>query len=195
MLLEELARRTGGRGLPAFAPQDADLFSRKSLVPSSSPLPVWDLLIPVLLGLIILDVAVRRIAWDWNSTKKLAAAMAGRVRQYTTTRNVETRQTLDALKKVRDDVTETNYGQEQPKKPETTAAAPDRSRKFEAKTKVEGDITQVVGGATAKPVPAPPKDPKPKGAPVGAGGGHTGSLLEAKRRAQQKIKEKEQGDS
>jgi hypothetical protein len=157
---------------------------------------VWDILIPILLALIILDVAVRRIAWDWNSTKKLAAAMAGRVRQYTTTRSVETRQTLDALKKVRDDVTETNYGQEQPKKQaETTVAAPDRTRKFEAKAKVEGDITQVVGGATAKPVPAPPKDPKPKGAPVGAAGAHTGSLLEAKRRAQQKIKEKEQGDS
>ena len=194
MLLEEIAARTGGRVIPAFSPQDADLFSRKNLIPSSSPLPVWDILIPILLALIILDVAVRRIAWDWNSTKKLATAMAGRVRQYTTTRSVETRQTLDALKKVRDDVSETNYGQEQPKKQvETTVATPDRTRKFEARTRVEGDITQVVGGATAKPVPPPPKDPKPKGAPVGASGGHTGSLLEAKRRAQQKIKEKEQG--
>ena len=50
----------------------------------------------------------------------------------------------------------------------------------------------MVGGATDKPIPSAPK--KAPSAPAGAGPGYTGSLLEAKRRAQQKIKEKEQGD-
>ena len=52
-------------------------------------MPVWDMLIPVLLGLILLDVATRRIAWDWQSTKRMAAAAAGKVREFTTTRKVE----------------------------------------------------------------------------------------------------------
>jgi uncharacterized membrane protein len=187
LLIEEIAEKTGGRVLPAFDVENASLFDRKGVKPSISPLPVWDILIPILLGLILLDVAARRIAWDWVSTKKLAFAMANWVREFTLTRKVETRQTLDALKKVRDEVVETRF------KPQPSQdAAPDRSAKFEAKTKVEGDITQIVGGATAKPVPAPPKKIEPKGAP--ASGGHTGSLLEAKRRAQQKIKEREQGD-
>ena len=59
---------------------------------------------------------------------------------------------------------------------------------------MEGDITQVVGGATNKPVPSAPKKTEGGGAGPGQGPGYTGSLLEAKRRAQQKIKEKEQGE-
>jgi hypothetical protein len=42
--------------------------------------------------------------------------------------------------------------------------APDPRAKFEAKG-VEGDITKVVGGATAKPIPPAPKKIEPKGAP------------------------------
>lgn len=188
LLIEEIAEKTGGRVLPAFDVEKASLFSRDGVKPSVSPLPVWDILIPILLGLILLDVAARRIAWDWASTKKLAFAMANRVREFTLTRKVETQQTLDALKKVRDEVAETRF---KPQESEA-AAVPDRSAKFEAKAKVEGDLTQVVGGATAKPIPSAPKKPEPKGA--SGSGGHTGSLLEAKRRAQQKIKEREQGD-
>ena len=52
-----------------------------------------------------------------------------------------------------------------------------------------GDITSVVGGATNKPIPSAPKKIEPKG-----GSGHTGSLLEAKRRAQQQIRQKEKGE-
>jgi hypothetical protein len=70
---------------------------------------------------------------------------------------------------------------------------PDPTAKFQARSKVEGDLTQVVGGATSKAVPPPPKKIEPKGAPRAAGD-HTSSLLEAKRRAQQKIKEREQHD-
>jgi hypothetical protein len=71
-------------------------------------------------------------------------------------------------------------------------ARPDPRAKFEARGAVEGDISQVVGGATNKPIPPPPKKVEPKG---GAGaGGHMGGLMAAKKRAQQQIKEKESGD-
>jgi len=193
VLLDEVWKRTGGRELSPFEPEAADLFSRKGLIPGSSPLPVWDILLPILLGLVLMDVACRRIAWDWQSTKKLAAAMASKVREFTLARKVETQQTLEALRRVRDEVAETKFKQESPIDTSAPTTLPDRSVKFEARAGVEGDITQVVGGATDKPVPGAASKAEPKGAP--GIGSHTASLLEAKRRAQQKIREKEQGDS
>ncbi len=190
-MMEEIASRTGGRVLPAFDPEGADLFNRKGLVVGVSPLPVWDIMIPILLGLVLMDVACRRIAWDWESTKKLALAVAGKVREFTTTRKVETGQTLDALKKVREEVAESRFKQEGGAE-DGGDLLPDRSAKFEAKRGVEGDLTEVVGGATDKPIAGMAREGEGKG--DGGPGGHTGSLLEAKRRAQRRIKEKEKGE-
>jgi hypothetical protein len=192
-MLTEIARRTGGRVLEAFAPETADLFTREGLVKTASPLPIWDIMIPILLALIILDIAIRRIAWDWLATKRLAASAANYVRSFTTTRQVEAKPTLDALKRVREEVAEQKFRVEEPVAVLSEDEAPDPSRKFEAKG-VEGDITQVVGGATDKPLPKAPKKVEPKGGPAGAGD-HMGGLLQAKKRAQQQIRQKEEGDS
>jgi uncharacterized membrane protein len=193
-MLQSVADRTGGRMLPPFDADHADLFDRDSLYPTSSPLPIWDILLPILLGLVLLDVAVRRIAWDWATTKKLAGAVAARITAVTATHKIETRQSVDALKRVREEgaagSTKTTDGADRP------AAAvlprPDPSAKFEAKG-VEGDITNVVGGATDKPLPAAPKKIEPKGAAAGPVDS-MGSLMAAKRRAQEKIREKERAE-
>src|SRR5206468_9706864 len=66
-----------------------DLYTREGLKITASPLPIWDILLPILLALIIVDVATRRIAWDWASTKKMALAGAAWVQTHTTTRKVE----------------------------------------------------------------------------------------------------------
>jgi hypothetical protein len=197
--IRQVADKTGGRILEPWASTAANLFSREGLMRTASPLPIWDILIPILLSLIILDVAIRRIAWDWASTKKFAFATAERVRGFTVIRKVESRQTLDALKRVREEVAETKFKTEEEVPISAPGAAadtalprPDPKAKFQAKG-VEGDITKLVGGASDKPIPPPPKKIEPKGAGVGEGG-HTSSLLEAKRRAQQKIKEREKED-
>jgi hypothetical protein len=195
--LKQVAERTGGKLLSPFDPASADLFNRAGLVQTASPLPVWDILIPFLLAMMITDVAARRIAWDWNSTKRLVATGATKVREYTLTHRKpgETGgKTLDSLKKVRTEVSEqTKAAAEGRPTPSAagTSPAPDPKRKFEAPAGVEGDITQVVGGATDKPLPSAPKKNEPKG---GAGTGGTSSLFEAKRRAQQQIKQREQDD-
>jgi Ca-activated chloride channel family protein len=197
-VLQAVADRTGGRMLDPFDADHADLFTREGLAPTSSPLPIWDILMPILLGLILMDVAVRRIAWDWLAIKKLAESAAGGVRAITTTRTVETRQSLDALKRIREEGAAGSNKSGDGVKPAATpavvqaAARPDPKAKFEAKG-VEGDITNVVGGATDKPLPAAPKKIQPKGAPsepVDAMGG----LMAAKRRAQAKIREKENAE-
>jgi uncharacterized membrane protein len=192
-VLKQIAERTKGRVLTPFEAK-IDLFNREGLKITSSPLPIWDLLVPILLALILVDVATRRIAWDWASTKKMAGAAAERVRAFTVVRKVESRQTLDALKRVREDVAEQKFrpAEQAGAAPVGAGAAPDPKAKFHAKG-VEGDISKLVGGASDKPMPAAPKKIEPKGAPAD-GGGHTGSLLEAKRRAQQQIKQKEQGE-
>ncbi|MBV8781787.1 MAG: hypothetical protein JO353_10355 [Phycisphaerae bacterium] len=177
-VLHAVADRTGGRVLPPFDPSQADLFDHSLYAPTSSSLPIWDWLIPILLGLILLDVASRRIAWDIESIRRARLAMAQRIRLYTTPPKVETRQSLDALARVRTEI-----------KSASTTPAPNAAAKFEAKG-VSGDITQIVGGATDQPLPSAPKKIEPKGltAPLDSMGG----LMAAKRRAQQKIKEKEQ---
>ena len=189
-LLQHIADSTGGRMLEPFEAESANIFSREGLIVSASPLPVWDILIPILLALLIVDVAVRRIAWDWLATKRLAAAMAQKVRDFTvTTRQVESAPTMDALKKVREGVVEQKFRPAE-KAAVKPPALPDPKAKFVAKNAVEGDISSVVGGATDKPLP-PAKKAEAKAAPAG---GMTGSLLEAKKRAQQQIKQKEQGE-
>ena len=199
-VLKEIARRTGGLEFQPFNLNPIDLFRREGLRQSASPLPIWDLLIPVLLALMIVDVATRRIAWDWMSTKKMAFATAERVRAFTTTRKIESAATLGALKQVREQVAAEKFkpAEEEgadiaPRYPAAAPSArPDPKAKFEAKG-VQGDISQLVGGASEKPIPPPPKKVEPKGAPAGPGA-HTSSLLEAKRRAQQQIRDKEKGE-
>lgn len=190
-LLREIARRTNGRVINAFDIEGADLFNRDSLRKTASPLPIWDILIPILLTMILLDVAVRRIAWDWLATKRAAAAVGDYVRSYTTVRKVESKPTLDALKRVREEVAEQKFKVDETKPlAGMDAPTPDKKYKFEARQGVEGDISQVVGGASDKPLPKAPKKAEPKGGDPSKGG-HTGSLLEAKRRAQQQIRDKE----
>lgn len=188
--IREVADRTRGRVLPVFDARADEIFTRQGLAASASPMPVWDLLIPVLLGLILLDVAIRRIAWDWASTKRAAFAVGQYVRSFTTTRKVEGRQTLDALRRVREEVAETQFRPAQESQASSSASArPNPKAKFEAKG-VSGDISQVVGGATNKPIPSAPKKIEPKGSRPEAG--TTGSLLEAKRRAREKMQRDEE---
>jgi hypothetical protein len=192
-ILHQVADRTGGNYLPAFDAAQANLFRREGLFQSASPLPIWDILIPILLALILSDVAIRRIAWDWNSTKRMAAQARDYVMSFTTTRKVETRTSIDALQRVRSEVG-AKLAEGAPLKPPAppgdSEPVPDRSAKFEAKG-VEGDISKVVGGATDKPVPPPPKKIEPKGA---IGGSSLSSLKAAKQRAQQKIRDQEKSE-
>jgi len=184
-MMELVARRTGGRILEPWTASAMDLFSRENVRQTASPMPVWDRLLPIALALFLLDVATRRIAWDWASLKRAYATATGRIREFTTTRKVETRQSLDALKKVRSETAA------EITKPPQAPARPDPSARFEASsTAVEGDISRIVGGAENKPVPRAPKQTEP---PKGLQGERDtlGGLMAAKRRAQQRMKDGE----
>ena len=201
-----VAEETGGRVIPMwstgpshdlFAADYVDAMGRQtSLARSTSPLPIWDWLIPVLLALILIDVAIRRIAWDWQATKAVVARAGERVWMITATtrEEIEGRRagdaaTLGALRQTREQVA---AGVRQPVAGATAVEErPDPSRKFEAASGApEGDLSEVVGGATDKPVPRGPGGKiTPKGQqPERPGlGGDMSSLMEAKRRARENI--------
>ena len=110
---------------------------------------IW-FVVPFLLALIIIDVAIRRIAWDWASTKRMAAAASAYVRSFTTTRKVEhSAQTMGALKQVREQVAEQRFkvGPEGTTGTTTTAPPPVPSRT----------------AASGPPRPGPTRPPSPGG--------------------------------
>jgi Mg-chelatase subunit ChlD len=99
--LAEIASRTGGRLLSALdRASRAGLFDREGLTPSISSHPIDDVLLMVLMGMLVTDVAVRRIRWDWPTIKHWALAGIAMIQSFTTTRKIDARQTMAALKKV-----------------------------------------------------------------------------------------------
>lgn len=78
-LLEEIAELTGGRVLSIYDPQQANLFDRTGMPSSASLLPAWRRLLWWVIALLLLDVAARRLAWDWPLIKRGLAAAIERV--------------------------------------------------------------------------------------------------------------------
>ncbi|HQY89750.1 MAG TPA: hypothetical protein PK402_13945, partial [Tepidisphaeraceae bacterium] len=182
--IQEIIDRTGGRLLTPFD-TTASLFTRVGLHPSTSPRPIWDILIPLLLALILLDIAIRRIAWDYNSMKRGVLSALGFVQSSIQTRKVETTQSIDALRDIRSKKIES--------KPTIDLRKPDSTKKFEGEG-VTGDISNVVGGATSDSGPSKKSTREPPPSDSGATSeGGMGSLLEAKKKAQEEIKRREEG--
>ena len=177
--LAHVASVTGGRMLSPFDP-DADLFTRDGLAPRRSVMPIWDILVPLAIAMLLLDVAVRRLAWDRQSLRYAAAGAAAFVRSFTETRKTSGEPVVSALRRAKESASDRT-------RPDLSAsqAAPNPKAKFEA-TGVAGDITQLVGGAVnkpAKPTAAPPPAVAEKKEVVDSIAG----LQEAKRRARRRI--------
>lgn len=180
-LLRQVAERTGGRVLPPLDPQAAEFFRREGLKQTASPMPIWDLLLPALMGLLVVDVSIRRIAWDLKAIAAAVGRYAGTFRM----RRVEQSASVDALRKLRDSAAEAT--------PQASAAGdqtprPQSATKFEAQG-IEGELTQLVGGARADSAASkqPEQPQQPTGSSPNQSGEHTSSLLAARRRAKQKM--------
>ncbi len=178
-LLEQIAQRTGGRVLEPFNVEAANLFSREGLKRTASPMPVWDILLPVVMALMLIDVAIRRVAWDFKAIWHRTAAYVNSFR----TQHRTASESVDALRRLRFGAREQQPDQvAQASREEPMAERPDPSRKFEG-SGIEGDINHVLGGATAEP-PQKPDTPQPQDTD---GAEHTSSLLAAKRRARRQM--------
>lgn len=218
-LLQQIAEMTGGRVLDPNNPADASLYNRDVPIESTSTRPLRWQLMPFLLGLLLMDVACRRIAWEGEEVAAWAKGRANAIAGITRTRKVESADTMAALKAKREQTTEqlnqhadepqplaglaarikskANGDQAPVKTKKTSGGAVSKTRKFVASeadlAKAADDFSEAVGGAKeggkAKPIvtAAMRKSDKPQDE-----GPTTSRLLDAKRRAQQRMKDQEE---
>ncbi len=183
-LLNELANLTGGRVLSPS--QAASVFDTSTLPRAESRRAIWEDLIRWMLVLFLLDVAVRRIAFNpREAARKLRKELAG-VRHS----GAASAATLSTLKETREKVRE-DFGARGAAPQE--GRPPDRAARYEAPTpdaKVTEDLNKALDGASEldAPVVARPTGKKPAIDEAD----YTSRLLRAKRRARDDMKKKDE---
>lgn len=160
-----IAEATGGRVLSFDDPTGAELFDRSNVEPGEAHQPLWETLLLWTLGVFLLDVATRRVAWDRLLNRELMAEIRRSSGAEASRRSASAASTLGALRAK--------------SRPKQEATAPDETAKrAPMRTKLDrnrGEPRARETGTTEKPPEeANPKDPAP---------GSTSSLLDAKRRA------------
>jgi hypothetical protein len=190
-LLEEIADMTGGRLLDVTRPEAVDLFDRRGMVPSVAALPAWPSLLWLALGLLLLDIASRRLAWGYDRLWRLARQAAARVAP-SHVRGGEAAATLASLRQASDEL-DRKRGSPQPAEPRPRQAAhsvPPPTRAEPEPSKVAAAIKTLLGrSSTPEPRDEEAEKEKDKDPETpGLGSTETTSgLLAAKRRARKKL--------
>ncbi|MEO0586378.1 MAG: VWA domain-containing protein [Planctomycetota bacterium] len=167
--LQRVAEITGGRVLDPSDPDTADLFDRTGITESRSIRPLWRPLLWLLIGLVMLDIANRRIAWDAASLARGASERAAAFGAALKPSKVESAESVGALRTARQRATErtqitptpTQAGAERtpggaapappPQSPSPQVAkSQNKKRKFEAAPTAQAsdDFATAVGGAS-----------------------------------------------
>ena len=193
-LLERIAETTGGRLLDVARPQAVDLFDRRDMEPSVAALPAWHPLLWLALGVLLLDVASRRVAWGYEHLRRRLRQAAARVAP-AHVRGGEAAATLATLRgvsrRVEEHTKDTTLGhaplspshpQGHSEKVETPKAAPPDASK----------VAAALGALLGKTRPEPAEEEKPvdqeaEPEPESGATDTTSSLLAAKRRARKKM--------
>jgi uncharacterized membrane protein/uncharacterized protein YegL len=183
-LLDRVADRTGGRVLDLTRPQAADLFDRRGMAPSVAALPAWQSLLWLALGLLLLDVASRRLAWGYDRLWAFVRQAAARV----TPSHVGGRAAADTLASLRQMSAERGRKRAAPRPaaPPRARPAAEPARSEPEPSKVSAAISALLGKSA--PPEAGEAPPPPEAPPPDAGSTETTSgLLAAKRRARKKL--------
>jgi Ca-activated chloride channel family protein len=175
-LLRAIAARTGGRVLEASEINAGVIFERRGIEPREAVLPLWPRLLPWALLLAVLDIALRRIAWDRWVSARFSGVDAAEMSRLAKARGREAAITLDSLRErgagARPDDASLALGTEEAQR--LTAAARDRRR------------AQRLRDVSPRPPGSGPVDSKGQEAKPSE---DAGGLLAAKRRAAQRFKE------
>jgi hypothetical protein len=102
-VLDQVAEMTRGRRLDLADPRAANIFDRAGMPRSSSALPVWRTVLFWSLALILLDVACRRIAWDYPMIRSLVARVLRKAKP-SHVRAAEAATTLAGLRRISSEV-------------------------------------------------------------------------------------------
>ncbi len=183
-LMVNVATITHGRDLPSD-PKQADLFNREGLETPTSLSDIWPLMAIISAGLFLLDVAARRLAIDPIALRRrLSALLHGG--------ESTAGQSLDRLKQTRTEVQQRVTSRKQ--------QAAQAEARFEADEKARAAAIDLVDldapsteGSLKKAAPARPAPEKK--VEEAEDGSYTSRLLEAKRRAREKGKDKPPGET
>ena len=201
-VLEQVASITGGRVLDPNAQHPATLFDRQAVGATRSIRPLWRPLMLVLLVIFLLDVASRRIAWDLAAIRQWTVDKYVAVTQVLRPRQVEAAETLAALKKRAGEVEEALANRSSihtvasttdanTTEASTAVSRPDADRKFEAQPQSQidpdGNLADTLGAATTSDTSVATPKPTTQSATPQDTGPTTGRLLDAKRRARQRM--------
>jgi hypothetical protein len=168
-LLAEVSRITGGRILSSD-PNQAELFDYAGLKFPETQLPVTRLLMLIWLAVFLLDVGVRRIAFDVRAAGRRIALLVRYGRA-----ELKADKTLERLRLTRKKIHEQLT---------SGAAGPEASRKYEADERYTGDLPAAQAPSEKKPAV---EEPRKKAAATKVekeeDQSHIQQLLRAKRKA------------
>lgn len=190
-LLEQIAEATGGKQLSLDQPAGADLFDRAGMAPSFSALPAWQPLLWVVLALLLLDLALRRLAWDAGLLRRSAVRASARTAPGQA-RGRQAAATLAALRE-RERTARPPKEPKLPAAPAPTAEAPAREappRQQPEPSGIAAALDALLDRAGKKdPKPPPPKPAAPSATENRGSTETTSGLLAAKRRARKRLGE------
>jgi uncharacterized membrane protein len=186
-LLDQIAGMTGGRLLDITRPDAADLFDRRGMRPSVAALPAWQTLLWLALGLLLLDIASRRLAWGYDRIWNLVRQAAARVAP-SHVRGGEAAATLASLRQASDELDRKRESAPRAAPRPTRAAhpVPEPTRAEPEPSKISAAINTLLGKSAPADEGAEKKEEEPE-TPARGSTETTSGLLEAKRRARKKL--------
>ncbi len=216
-LLQQIAQATGGTVHSLDDPTGVTLYDKSAIEPVRASSPMWRVLLVWTLALMLLDVATRRVAWDRLLTRELADEIRAQALERVKSRSESAARTTTTLRKTSAKDPERQTSAEPrpsaplrrvvPKQaPKTRDKAPDTEASAEMRKRMLERLGKGSGGQApgSKPESAPVrkkagKTRRSSETPAGTGEGEggegrstTSGLLDAKRRAREKL-EGEQG--
>jgi len=174
-LLSEVSAITGGRILPAD-PNQANLYDPADLKFPQASLPMTRPLMLIWLMVFLLDVAVRRIAFDLKAAvRRVAAFLAAARFQQRTDKTIE--RLRQRRKKIHDQLSR-------------AAPEPGASRRFEADKSYTGEMPKAKVEPVEPHIEKPPEEPKAQKEEPPEDKSHIQQLLRAKKKAADRRKDK-----
>lgn len=205
-LLEDIARRSGGRVLAWDKPQEARLFDRQGIEPAQSRRPLWPMLAWAMLIVALLDIATRRVAWDRFIGREFGGDARARIEAALRDKGAAAAGTVGRLRQ-RNIATEMIASQQRPGRELSDEDAIEivrqqAQRRHEERLAQRRSDREPAAGGSAAAAPAPIQDrsgssaqaPAPTArndAPTPPDQTPGGGLFEAKRRARQRMSDEE----
>lgn len=190
-LMAAVAGASGGRTIEFEDLGAASLFDRAGVRPIEARIPLWPLLLPWAVALMLLDAGVRRIAWDRLLSRELGATLRREAAAAMRGRGEQAAAAADRLRRAETGVARHEAPERGPLTREDAMAIV-REQAERRRAEREAALRTPQEAPAPGTRPAQPSGTMADGAEADAGDG-AGALAAAKRRARQRIDEQTDG--